>query len=82
MGKGKSLKLYYNLYMKKQNGFTLIILILAVAIIVIVFSKIYFSPKVVNEETEESKTLFEQQTDAIQQAEDIKEILEKKSKIE
>ena len=67
--------------MKKQKGFTLIVLILAVAIIVIVFSKTYFSPKVVNEETGETKTLFEQQTDAVQQAKDVKEKLEERSKL-
>lgn len=66
--------------MKKQKGFMLIVLILAVAIIVVVFSKTYFSSKIVNEETGETKTLFEQQTDAVQQAEDIKKILEEKSK--
>ena len=68
--------------MKKQSGFTLIVLILAATIIVIVFSRTYLLPKVVNEETGESKTLFEQQTDAIQQAKDIKKVLEERNKVE
>ena len=67
--------------MKKQKGFTLIILILTVTILVILFSKTYFSPKMVNEETGEAKTLFEQQTDAVQQAKDVKEKLEERSKL-
>jgi len=68
--------------MKKQKGFMLIVLLLSVAIIAIFFSKVYFSPKVVNEETGETKTLFEQETDAVQQARDIKKTLEERSKIE
>ncbi len=67
--------------MKKQKGFSLIFLVASIAILIFVIS-IYFSTEAVNEETGESKTIFEQQTDAIQQAEDLKEILEEKSKIE
>lgn len=71
----------YTFNMKKQKGFGLIFLIISIAILAFTIS-VYFSIEAVDEKTGESKTIFEQQTDAIQQAKDLKEILEEKSKIE
>jgi len=68
--------------MKKQKGFMLIVLLISVAIMAILFSKIYFTPNVINEKTGESETLFKQGTDAVQEAKDIKKTLEEKSRIE
>lgn len=63
--------------MKKQKGFSLIILLVALAIIVFLGTQTF---RTTGKMTGDDKSGFEQQIETIQQAEDIKEILEEKSK--
>ena len=70
----------YTFGMDKQKGFGLIFLVVSIALIAFVIY-IYFSSGTYKS-ADNDKSVFEQQTEAIQQAENIKEILEEKSKIE
>jgi len=65
--------------MKKQNyGFGLIILLIAIAIVSFIAIGAFYEKK--TDELPEKESLLEKQLDAVGQAEDIKNILEKRNK--
>ena len=67
--------------MKKQKGFSLIILLTVLAIIALVGTQTFRTTST-SKMTGDGKSGFEQQIETIQQVEDLKKILEEKSKIE
>lgn len=64
--------------MKEQKGYSLILLIIAMAIIAFVGTQM-LRTKSTSIMTDDDKSGFEQQIETIQQAEDLKETLEEKS---
>ncbi|MCK5095750.1 MAG: hypothetical protein KAR24_00115 [Candidatus Pacebacteria bacterium] len=67
---------------KKGSG--LLIVLMSVAVVAIVFVSIYAKPAedVKVEGFDETKSVFEQHTDLLEQAKDVKSMVEDKNKIE